>query len=72
MIDAQVESAVGRLFLTSEYGALKVSRNSLPTGWESGFGAMEDFANQPFAESVSLAREKAVKNVPTIIQEGMG
>ncbi len=68
MINSQVEAAVDR-FLDADYGAesfTEFASNRLGVELEPG-----DFANQPFAEAVNSAREKAVKNVPTLIQEGM-
>ena len=68
MIDAQVQSAVDR-FLNEDYGAesfAEFASSRLGLELEPG-----DFTNQPFAEAVDLARDKAVKHVPTFIQEGM-
>jgi preprotein translocase subunit SecA len=68
MIDDQVQGAVDR-FLTDEYGAdsfAEFASNRLAVEFDGG-----EFAGQPYDEAANLAREKAIKNVPTIIQEGM-
>ncbi len=68
MIDDQVQGAVDR-FLNEEYGAesfAEFASNRLAVEFDGG-----EFTNQPFDEAVNLAREKAIKFVPTVIQEGM-
>lgn len=68
MIDDQVEGAVER-FLNDEYGAESFAEfvsNRLAVEFDGA-----EFVKQPFDEAVNLARDKAIKNVPTIIQEGM-
>jgi preprotein translocase subunit SecA len=68
MIDDQIQGAVDR-FLNEDYGAesfAEFASNRLSVEFEPS-----EFANQPFEEAVSLAKEKAIKNIPSIIQEGM-
>ena len=68
MIAAQIEAAVDR-YLSDTYGAesfAEFASNRLGVEVDAS-----EFHNQPFDEAVSLARDKAIKNIPTIIQEGM-
>jgi preprotein translocase subunit SecA len=68
MIDAQVASAVDR-FLNDDYGAesfAEFASNRLGVEFEPS-----DFGNLSFDEAIELAREKAIKQVPTVIQESM-
>ena len=68
MINDQVQGAVDR-FLNDAYGAdsfAEFASNRFAVEYDGG-----EFGNLPFEEAGGLAREKAIKNVPTIIQEGM-
>ena len=68
MIDGQVQAAIDR-FLNNDYGSgsfAEFASNRLSVEFEPG-----DFVSQSFEEAVALAKEKAVKAVPTVIQEGM-
>ena len=68
MIDAQVNSAVDR-FQNDEYGPdsfAEFAANRLGVEFEGS-----EFTNLPHAEAVDHARDKAIKYIPTVIQEGM-
>jgi preprotein translocase subunit SecA len=68
MIDAQTRGAVER-FLGENYGAesfAEFAANRLGVEFEPG-----EFVNQPYEEAVNLAKDKAIKYIPTVIQEGM-
>jgi preprotein translocase subunit SecA len=68
MIDAQVNGALER-YTDEYYGAeafAEFATNLLGVEFEP-----HDFANQSYEDAVNLARDKAIKNVPTVIQEGM-
>jgi preprotein translocase subunit SecA len=67
-IQSQVESAVDR-FVNEEYGRetfAEFASNRLSVEFDSS-----DFYNMPFEEADKAAREKAIKHIPTILQEGM-
>lgn len=68
MIDAQITDAVAR-FTDPDYGAASFAEyasNALGLELQP-----DDFVNQPFAEAETLAKDKAIRYVPTVIQEGM-
>jgi len=68
MIVAQISGAVDR-FLSGSYGAdafTEFVSNRLGVDFEEG-----EFRNLSFDEADSLARDKAIRNVPSIVQEGM-
>ncbi|MCE9534433.1 MAG: SEC-C domain-containing protein, partial [Planctomycetes bacterium] len=68
MINAQVLGAVER-FLSDDYGAesfAEFAANRLSVEFDGG-----DFTGLSLEDAISLARERAIKNIPSIIQEGM-
>jgi len=68
MIHDQIEAAVDR-YLGSMYGAesfAEFASNRLGIELDAS-----EFVNQPYEEAVGLARDKAIRNIPTLIQEGM-
>ena len=68
MIDEQVTSAVGR-FVNPNYGAdtfREFAASRLGVEFEDG-----DFRGMNFEEAERVAHERAIRYIPTIIQEGM-
>ncbi|HVK11332.1 MAG TPA: preprotein translocase subunit SecA [Gemmataceae bacterium] len=68
MIDEQVDSAVNR-FLDPKYGAetfREFAGNRLGIEFEEG-----EFRNLAFPEADRIARDRAMKYIPTVLQEGM-
>ncbi len=68
MIDEQVGSAVGR-FLNPNYGSesfREFAGNRLGVEFEEG-----EFRNLGFEEADRISRDRAIRYVPTVLQEGM-